>query len=292
MNSQDMNPQGMNPRGVTSQNGDSRCPYCTASVSAQAMVCQTCRRDFYLFKPLQARIEALESSLAEAQAVALADQQRIAELQARLEWSAAHPGLGTPGAAASQARSYWVSLLLTLLPSLLLLVAAHAVLLFVYDLKPLYLRIASMLIPLPFGLALLLWHPRRMLRSALCGFVMAALAVLAMLQVTAMIDKVPLLPQDLRELREVLEYVLSIGLAFFTGLLLGRLRLQQLQRLQPGRAPGRLMLLVAQLFTTNDKGELGLLQAVSRVQKLHAQIAPLAAGAASVYAGVKAVIGD
>jgi hypothetical protein len=185
-----------------------------------------------------------------------------------------------------------VSLLLTLLPTLLLLVAAHAVLLFVYDLKPLYLRIASMLIPLPFGFALLLWHPRRMLRSALCGFVMAALAVLAMLQVTAMIDKVPLLPQDLRELREVLEYVLSIGLAFFTGLLLGRLRLQQLQRLQPGRAPGRLMLLVAQLFTTNDKGELGLLQAVSRVQKLHAQIAPLAAGAASVYAGVKAVIGD
>lgn len=292
MNSQDMNPQGMNPHGVTSQNGDSRCPYCTASVSAQAMVCQTCRRDFYLFKPLQARIEALESSLAEAQAVALADQQRIAELQARLEWSTAHPGLGVTGAAATQARSYWASLLLTLLPSLLLLVAAHAVLLFVYDLKPLYLRIASMLIPLPFGLALLLWHPRRMLRSALCGFVMAALAVLAMLQVTAMIDKVPLLPQDLRELREVLEYVLSIGLAFFTGLLLGRLRLQQLQRLQPGRAPGRLMLLVAQLFTTNDKGELGLLQAVSRVQKLHAQIAPLAAGAASVYAGVKAVIGD
>ena len=58
MNSQDMNPQGMNPHGATSQNGDSRCPYCTASVSAQAMVCQTCRRDFYLFKPLQARIEA------------------------------------------------------------------------------------------------------------------------------------------------------------------------------------------------------------------------------------------
>ena len=292
MNSQDMNPQGMNPHGVTSQNGDSRCPYCTASVSAQSMVCQTCRRDFYLFKPLQARIEALESSLAEAQAAALADQQRIAELQARLEWSAAHSGLGAPDVPATQARSYWVSLLLTLLPTLLLLVAAHAVLLFVYDLKPLYLRIASMLIPLPFGFALLLWHPRRMLRSALCGFVMAALAVLAMLQVTAMIDKVPLLPQDLRELREVLEYVLSIGLAFFTGLLLGRLRLQQLQRLQPGRAPGRLMLLVAQLFTTNDKGELGLLQALSRVQKLHAQIAPLAAGAASVYAGVKAVIGD
>lgn len=282
----------MNPQGSPAQDGSSRCPYCTASVSPQALVCQTCRRDFYLFKPLQARIEALESSLAQAQTVALADQQRIAELQARLDWAAAHPGLGAPDGIAAQARSYWVSLLLSLLPALLLLVAAHAVLLFVYDLKPLYLRIASVLIPLPFGVALLLWHPRRMTRSALCGFGMAALAVLAMLQVTAMIDKVPLLPQDLRELREVLEYVLSIGLALFTGLLLGRLRLQRLQRLQPGQPPGRLMLLVAQLFTTNDKGELGLLQAVSRVQKLHAQIAPLAAGAASVYAGVKAVIGD
>lgn len=284
--------RSMNPQGSPAQDGSSRCPYCTASVSPQALVCQTCRRDFYLFKPLQARIEALESSLAQAQAVALADQQRIAELQARLDWAAAHPGLGPSDGSATQARSYWVSLLLSLLPALLLLVAAHAVLLFVYDLKPLYLRIASILIPLPFGVALLLWHPRRMTRSALCGFGMAALAVLAMLQVTAMIDKVPLLPQDLRELREVLEYVLSIGLALFTGLLLGRLRLQRLQRLQPGRPPGRLMLLVAQLFTTNDKGELGLLQAVSRVQKLHAQIAPLAAGAASVYAGVKAVIGD
>jgi len=195
----------MNPQGSPAQDGSSRCPYCTASVSPQALVCQTCRRDFYLFKPLQARIEALESSLAQAQTVALADQQRIAELQARLDWAAAHPGLGAPDGIATQARSYWVSLLLSLLPALLLLVAAHAVLLFVYDLKPLYLRIASVLIPLPFGVALLLWHPRRMTRSALCGFGKAALAVLAMLQVTAMIDKVPLLPQDLRELREVLE---------------------------------------------------------------------------------------
>lgn len=262
-----------------------RCPYCASEVPKEAIVCLQCRRDLYLLKPLQARIEALQGELAE-------QAESIAALELELS-TLRPPASATPAATPSKARSYWASTLMALLPVLLLLLAAQVLLLFVYDAKPLYLRLASVMIPIPFGFALLVWHPRRLGLSAIAGFIMALTAVFLMLVVTARIDNVPVLPQDPREVREVLEYVASIGLALLTGLLLGKLRHHRLSIVP---RPNRAVVLLAQLFTNDKDGELGIVRMAVRLQRLTTAATmtatTAATGAASVYAGVKALLGD
>ncbi len=284
------------------------CPYCASEVSQAAIVCPHCTRDFYLFKPLLERIEQLEARLIESsQAAALPYESRMAALEHELEelkamqltaGATAGPikaegtlprSGGTRLFSVREARQYGVSLALALTPALALLVAAHGVLLFVYDVKPLYLRIASMLIPIPFGFALLVWHPHRFRSSMAGGFAMAAVAVGLMLTTTGLLDSVAIVPQTVREVREVLEYMASIGLAFLTGLLLGKLRYR---RLATKSEPGRMVVLLAELFTTDKEGELGVLRLASRIQKMIATLTPIGTGIASVYAGIKALFGD
>src|SRR3989338_7683211 len=142
-----------------------RCPYCASEVPQAAIVCPHCARDFYLFKPMLERLEQLETRLLEqAQAGVTTHEARIAALESELAaLKAAQPdvlGVAVPVSAGEQAlasrsgaaplspgvgakRRYWVSLLLAFGPALALLVVAHIVLLFVYDVKPLYLRFAS-----------------------------------------------------------------------------------------------------------------------------------------------------
>lgn len=262
-----------------------RCAYCVSEVPQEATVCASCGRDLYLVRRLQERIERLERELAEhGKTTTAGDAKQAAPL------AAADPPLAAadlPLAGAS-ARSYRTSLLIALGSALLLLLAAHVLLLFVYDVKPLYLRIASILIPIPFGFALLVWHPRRMGMSGIAGFIMALVAVFLMLVTTSRIDPVPVLPQDAREMREALEYVASIGLAFLTGLLLGSLRYHWLS-IAP--QPGRVTVFLAQLFTADKDGELGIVKTAARIQKLVSTFTPIVTCAASIYAGIKALLG-
>lgn len=279
------------------------CPYCASEVPPAAIVCPHCTRDFYLFKPLLERMEQLETRLSEqAQTGSVTQEARIAALERELAaLKAAQPP--EPVAAAVQIpanqagatatvplvenRRYGISLILALSQTLALLVAAHILLLFVYDVNPLYLRFASIAIPIPFGFALFVWHPHRFRGSVIGGFVMAMIAVWLMLATTAYVDKVPVMPQGAREMREVLEYTASMGLAFLTGLLLGKLRYR---RLQVNPEPNRLAVFLAQLFTTNHEGELGVVRLAFRIQKMVAAFTPIWAGAASVYAGIKALL--
>lgn len=274
------------------------CPYCASEVPQAAIVCPHCTRDFYLFKPLLERIEQLEKSLSEqAQTGSVTQEARITALESELAaLKAAQPAApvaeaptnqAEPPARAHEKRRYGVSLVLALSQALALLVVAHILLLFVYDVKPLYLRFASMLIPIPFGFALLVWHPQRFRTSATGGFVMAIAAVSLMLATTAYVDNVPVMPQGAREIREVLEYMASIGLAFLTGLLLGKLRYR---RLHVSPEPNRLAVFLAQLFTTNHEGELGVVRLAFRIQKMVSAFTPIWAGAASIYAGIKALL--
>lgn len=286
-----------------------RCPYCVSEVPQTAIVCPNCTRDFYLFKPLLERIEQLESRLVEQTEAGLATYEaRIAALEGELaalkETQAAAPSIAAPSASRSHAplvrdsaglspvsstKRYWTSLALALVPALALLIVAHVILLFVYDVKPLYLRIASILIPIPFGFALLVWHPNRFRNSAIAGFAMAAVAVWLMLVTTASIDNVPAMPQSMRDVREALEYVASIGLAFLTGLLLGKLHYR---RLHVSTEPNRLAVFLAELFSADKDGELGVLRLASRIQKTLSTLTPIGAWIASIYAGIKALLGD
>ena len=276
------------------------CPYCTSEISDAALVCPVCTRDLYLFKPLLQKIDALEKQLQDvATAGSKTFEERIARLEAELEALRKAPAVAPAHTAYTAAadsaqpaapRSYVGSALMTLGVTLLLLLAAHGLIVMVYDLKPVYLRIASLLIPLPFGVALYVWHPRRFGVSVLLALITACAAVLGMSAVTGFVDKVPALPQDLRDWREFIEYAASIGLSFVTGLLLGKLR--AVRTTSPQRQPNRLVLFVAQLFTTHEDGELGLQKMIARITKLVATLTPAASAAVSIYTGVKAFVGD
>ena len=274
-----------------------RCPYCVSEIADEALACPRCARDLYLFKPLLEKLAQLEKTVAEqAKAAAANSETRIAALEKELaelkaqtagavpvevELRSTEPGTPAPG--------YPGALLQALLPALVLLVAAHWVMLFVYDVKPLYLRVATILLPMPFGFLLAMHHPGRLWPSAAAGFATAFVAVLSMLTVTAMIDKVPILPQDARDFRETMEYVASIGLAFMTGFMAGEF----LPAFRGGSTkPNRVILLVSRAFAPDEEGKLGVEKVAKKVDKLIKAATPAATGAASIYAGIKTFLGD
>jgi hypothetical protein len=278
-----------------------RCPYCVSEIADEALACPRCTRDLYLFKPLLEKIGQLEKSVAEqAKSATGASETRIAALEQelaalkaeRVETAAAAAAVVeavAPEPPAATSTGYAATVVQALLPALLLLILAHWVLLFVYDIKPLYLRVATILIPVPFGFLLAYRFPAEFRKSVFAAAALAVGGVFAMLTVTAVIDKVPLLPQNLRDWRETIEYVLSIALAFVTGLLLGeyhaRRKLAELRT-------NRVVLLLARAFVPNEDGKLGIEKAVKKLTKLQETVAPAATGAASVYAGIKAFLGD
>jgi hypothetical protein len=103
------------------------------------------------------------------------------------------------------------------------------------------------------------------------------------------VDNVPVLPQNLRDWREFIEYAASIAFSALTGLLLGKLRAA---RRHAQGVPSRLVLFLAQLFTTHEDGELGLQKMIARISRLASAVTPAASAAISVYTGVKALMGD
>ena len=277
-----------------------RCPYCVSEIADEALACPRCARDLYLFKPLLAKIELLEKTVAEqAQVTAANAEARIAALEQELAAIKAQRGnaveaeleaeLRPASPPAGTAPGYGAAVVRSLLPTLLLLVLAHWLMLFVYDVKPLYLRVATILIPVPFGYVLASEFQNEFRKSVVAALALAFAGVLAMLNVTAFIDKVPVLPQDVRDWRETLEYVLSIMLAFVTGLLLGeyhaRRKLAELKT-------NRVLLLMARAFVPNEEGKLGIEKAMKKLTKLQEAVTPAATGAASVYAGIKAFMGE
>lgn len=274
-----------------------RCPYCVSEIADEALACPRCAHDLYLFKPLLAKIEQLEKTVKE-QASAAGSAVRIAALERELAaMKAAQADLVpvevdmSPRAPATESSAdYYFALLKVLLPALVLLLAAHGVLLFMYDVKPLYLRVATILIPMPFGFLLAKHFPGRLGTSAAAGFATAILAVMGMLAITATIDKVPFMPQGARDWKETLEYVLSIGLAFTTGFMAGEF-LPALRQ-QQEKPPNRIVLLISKAMVRDSDGNLGIIKAYQRVDKLVKTATPAITGAASFYAGIKSFLGD
>ena len=257
-----------------------QCPYCISSVDEAALACPYCGRDLHLVKHLLERIEDLEHRLDEAgvsygEGLAAAEPHTV-QVEIDDDWQP--PPLTT----------YVTTLLLTLLPAWGLLVAAHGILLFLFDANPFYLRITSVLIPMPFGFALFRRAPGRLWLSIMAGFGMACGAVWGMLTLTAMVDHVPVLPQDAREAREVLEYVISIGLAFLTGLSL----CLAVGRQKGGRQQvGLIVKVIALLFAKDRKGQTGIERMHKQLQPIINILTPVLTALASLYAGVKVLLG-
>jgi hypothetical protein len=180
------------------------CPYCASEISQAALACPVCRRDLYLVNQLNERIAELEIQLAGRPPAidGIADESSP---------PVAPQGLPAPAPEPLRAAINW------LLP-LLLLLLAHWLIIFIYDAKPLYLRLLALLLPLPFGFMFARALHLPFAWNLLPAFAMAICSVFGMSGITALIDRVPVLPQNMLELREFIEFSASIAFSFITGL--------------------------------------------------------------------------
>jgi hypothetical protein len=174
------------------------CPFCAEVIKDEALVCKHCSRDLKVSLPLIEQNEDLVLSLDELQNEAVRLREQIKRRERPV--------------------GYWLrQFFVFLLPTIVLLLIAHYIIIFVLDQKALYLRVVSMLIPLPFGFALNWFAHQRIARVAMFGAIAGFIGVWSMSTVTGLHDHVSIWPDSLQDVRELIEYSISIALALTTG---------------------------------------------------------------------------
>lgn len=256
------------------------CPYCQSEVPPDAVVCKTCHRDFYLVKPMMEKIAALEKQLAEAPDIS-PQLARIAELEQRL----AEGNPTTTPQPAQDGDGAFADVITYLVLPLLLLLAAHALITVVFDLNVLYLRVVSIVLPMPFGFLLFRKHARRMLPWFLGVVALAIASVIGMSGITSLVDGTPVMPQNNFEWREVIEYSASIAFSFLTGMLLGTVALVAGGGADQPKGP-----LVRTLSFLLDDGKVSpekLHAHMKKLQEYGGTIVALGTTVFSIYTGLK-----
>jgi hypothetical protein len=252
-----------------------QCPFCGDEFNEDALLCKVCGRDLRLVRPVLEENHKLVV--------------RIEELQSQVNWARA-----TLARMTAPWTFWWVHNAIYVLAPVILLLAAHFEIIVVLDASPLYLRLASIIIPLPFGFTLLWLSHHGIGWAVLDGIVIGLVSVSGMLTIVAYTDNVPILPDNLVDWRETIEYALSIAFANVTGTEIAVLVRRLLPRtLDATRGPGPLAMMLARLIGRHV-GEQALRRRAQKIQDNFGTIATmggtLLAASGSVYTGLRAIV--
>ncbi len=260
------------------------CPYCLSEVSVDAYVCKTCSRDLYLFKPMMTKIAGLEERLALVPSNE-AYELRIAELEYLLNEQNQH--------LTNRSLFSWIKdIALYLLVPLLLLLLAHWLIAVVYDTKMIYLRIISMILPLPFAYFLFKSHAHKIFPWFVGVVFLAMTSVIGMSWITSLVDHSPVFPQNLFEWKEVLEYSASIAFSFLTGMLLGGVAYANKQRRSQVGFLNALLRATSSHSARGTSSIQGIFGLMKTLQEHGGTVVALGTTAVSIYTGLKGIIGS
>ena len=259
------------------------CPYCLSEVSEEAHVCKFCSRDLYLFKPMMAKITSLEGQLAAIPSQEV-NELRIAQLEYLLDEQNQQ--------LTDRPLFAWVKdIALYLIVPLLLLLLAHWLIVIIYDTKMIYLRIISMILPLPFAYFLFKSHAHKLFPWFVGVVFLAISSVIGMSWITSLVDRTPIWPQNFFEWKEVLEYSASIAFSFLTGMLLGGVAYAGKQR----RRQDGIMNMLIKVASTQSAGGVsiqGMHGLMKSLQDYGGTVVALGTTAVSIYTGLKGIVGS
>ena len=252
------------------------CPFCATDINDEALVCSSCSRDLRIVRPVIQEIQDLVLELDGLQRLMNAAEASLSIAR-------------RPVAAIGQLVAVYV-----ILP-VILLIAAHYILTYTVNIKLIYIRLPSLLMPIPFGMGLYALNYISFRGAFLIGLLDAVVAVTGMLILGGVIDDASIVPKDLQEWREAGEYALSIALAFVTGNLFAVSLFRLLPSAFASTGKPSSFALAAARFLGVHVGEDGLRRRARKIQLLIEKVGPLAGIAAtavgSIYAGFKGIVG-
>jgi len=173
-----------------------------------------------------------------------------------------------------------------------LLLVAHYVIVYVYDLSTVKLRLASIAIPLPIAIWLTLRRQIQPWFELAVAIAIGLVAVFGMSYVTSVQEKTTFLPENMREWRETLEYVASIAFAYLTGVLIsGALQARSGAQNRAGQATLKLAQALASVTGKAIATGPELKKRIDQIHSLVNNLMPVASAAAAIVTGLKGVLG-
>lgn len=234
---------------------------------------------------LEARVKALEEEVA-------ALKQSLKGTIGALRDGVAAAAAEVSAAAIEIAPQRWWRVAVFTVSVVSLLLAAHWLIVFVYDWPTLVLRLVSIAVPLPLSVWLTRRHRIVPWFEILFGFVVGAIAVFGMAYVTSIHEKTAFLPENMREWQETLEYIASIMFAHLTGVLISS-AIQARSGVQNRAGAATLKLAQVIAFVTGRAVANGstLKKHADTVQNVVNNLMPVASAIMAIVTGIKGILG-